>query len=69
MTEDHLREIFGCFGKVKDVVLNYRYNTKIPNGTAIIEVENPDELQNFIIGMNDGQIDGLCFLILLIRRQ
>lgn len=68
MTEDHLKEIFGCFGKVKDVVLNYRYNTRIPNGTATIEVENPDELQNFITGMNNGQIDGLCLLILFICR-
>ena len=60
VNEDHLKEIFGCFGNVKDVSIQYRPHTHLSSGSAIMELNSEEDAKKCIDGMNNGQIDGVC---------
>lgn len=59
MNEDHLKEIFNCFGHVQEVVIEYRPNTHLSKGIAVLTLESEDEAKRCIEGMNKGFIDGM----------
>ena len=58
VNEDHLKEIFGCFGGVKDVSIQYRPRTHLSSGSAVVELDSEEDARKCIDGMNNGQIDG-----------
>ena len=58
VNENHLKEIFGCFGIVDNVSIDYREGTKIPTSTATVMMHSIEEGEAALKGMNNGQIDG-----------
>lgn len=66
VSEDHLKEIFGCYGTVTDVTVEYQYHTIISKGIAHITMNSVDDAKKAIFGLNNGQIDGCSLLLLLM---
>ncbi|KAF2795264.1 hypothetical protein K505DRAFT_210329, partial [Melanomma pulvis-pyrius CBS 109.77] len=56
--EDHLREIFGKYGLIKDLKLpmNPAFNTN--RGTAYIMYEEIEDAEKAIAKMHEAQLDG-----------
>lgn len=71
VTEDHLREIFGSFGEIKDldVPMNRSFNTN--RGTAYILYVSPSSAESAIAHMHESQLDGAVInvSIVLPRRK
>ena len=59
MSEDHLLEIFGCYGKVLSATVDYHYHTTISKGRAVVVMETIEDAKKAIEGLNNGQIDGI----------
>ncbi|KAE9552154.1 hypothetical protein FO519_004629 [Halicephalobus sp. NKZ332] len=60
VSREHLLEIFGLYGPVKDV--RFPTNSRhpcFPRGDAVIEYENHDDAEKALRHMDGGQIDGL----------
>mmetsp|Transcript_33046 Transcript_33046/g.53652 ORF Transcript_33046/g.53652 Transcript_33046/m.53652 type:complete len:273 (+) Transcript_33046:112-930(+) len=53
-----LEEIFGNYGKVKDVELGIDEKVKLPLGYAFVEMEDKDGAEKALKYMDSGQIDG-----------
>lgn len=58
VSEKHLKEIFGHFGEVKDVSIQYLPHSSISSGTAYIVMASEEDVEKAIKGMHKGQIDG-----------
>ncbi|KAI1488031.1 RNA-binding domain-containing protein [Biscogniauxia mediterranea] len=71
INEDHLREIFGQYGPIRDLdlPLNRQYNTN--RGTAYILYVNEADAENAISSMHEAQLDGAVInvSIVLPRRK
>ena len=59
MNENHLKEIFGCYGTVSKVTVEYQYHTAISKGVAYVTMGSIEEANKACIGLNNGQIDGI----------
>mmetsp|Transcript_91079 Transcript_91079/g.221105 ORF Transcript_91079/g.221105 Transcript_91079/m.221105 type:complete len:326 (-) Transcript_91079:59-1036(-) len=57
VNEDHLREIFGNVGKVKEATLSIDKAVGLPTGYAHIEFSNEHEAERAIKTYHGGQID------------
>ena len=58
VNEEHLKEIFNCFGHVQEVSIAYHSNTHLSKGTAILTMESEEDAKKCVEGMNKGFIDG-----------
>ncbi|PNH08985.1 Arginine/serine-rich protein 45 [Tetrabaena socialis] len=58
VTEDHIREIFGCYGTLKSIDLAIDRAVNLPRGFAHIEFEAREDAEKALDFMNNGQIDG-----------
>ena len=58
VTADHLREIFGMFGTVKNVELAIDGEVQLPKGYAFVELEEREHCEAAIEHMDGGQVDG-----------
>lgn len=58
VTEDHLREIFGTYGKLVSVDLAIDKAVNLPRGFAHVEFAALEDAQKAIDHMHEGQIDG-----------
>lgn len=58
VSEKHLKEIFGHFGEVKDVSIQYLPHSSISSGTAYIVMASEEDVEKAVKGMHKGQIDG-----------
>lgn len=58
VNENHLREIFGCFGTVDAVALEFHNGTKVPTSVATVTMHSVEDRDAAFKGMNKGQIDG-----------
>lgn len=58
MSEKHLKEIFGHFGEVKDVSIQYLPHSSISSRTAYIVMASEEDVEKAVKGMHKGQIDG-----------
>jgi len=71
VTDDHLKEIFGAFGQIRDLdmPMNRQYNTN--RGTAYILYAVEADAEAAIAHMHEGQIDGAAInvSIVLPRRK
>merc|ERR1719305_2278472 len=56
--EDHLKEIFGNFGKVMAVHLAIDKEVALPKGYGYVDYEHKEEADAALMSMNGGQIDG-----------
>jgi RNA-binding protein with serine-rich domain 1 len=56
--EDHLKEIFGNFGKVMAVHLAIDKEVALPKGYGYVDYEHKEEADAALVSMNGGQIDG-----------
>jgi RNA-binding protein with serine-rich domain 1 len=65
--EEHLREIFGEYGTIRNIELEMIPKLKIHRGTAIIEYESMEEAEKAIDHMNGGQLDGNELVVSLYR--
>ena len=63
MNEDHIREIFGCFGTVDAVAIEYHNGTKVSTSIATVTMHSMEDRDAAFKGMNKGQIDG-CHVVL-----
>jgi len=71
VNEQHLKEIFGNYGKVKRVELVADRKTNISRGFAYVEFETREEAETAQSHFDGGQIDGnvvKCSFILVPRR-
>ncbi|KAI8936800.1 hypothetical protein NX059_006042 [Plenodomus lindquistii] len=69
--EDHVREIFGKYGVIKDVQMPMNPTFNINRGIAYILYEQVDDAERAIAKMHDAQLDGakLQVSIVLPRRR
>merc|ERR1711865_1370120 len=58
VNEDHLQEIFGLYGKVKETTLAVDKNVGLPKGYAYVEYSSEREAEKAVEGLHGGQIDG-----------
>jgi hypothetical protein len=58
VTEDHIKEIFSCYGSLKSVELAMDKAVNLPRGFAHVEFENHEDAERALDYMNNGQIDG-----------
>lgn len=58
VTEEHLQEIFGTFGKLVSVELAIDKAVNLPRGFAHVEYSSIEDAQKAIDHMHEGQIDG-----------
>ncbi|KAM7458002.1 hypothetical protein BLSTO_01248 [Blastocystis sp. subtype 1] len=58
VNENHLREIFGCFGMVDAVAIEFHNGTKVPTSVATVTMHSVEDRDAAFKGMNKGQIDG-----------
>lgn len=58
VNEDHLREIFGNYGKVKEATLAIDKAVGLPKGYAYIEFASERDAESAITHLHGGQIDG-----------
>ncbi|BAM41821.1 uncharacterized protein TOT_040000201 [Theileria orientalis strain Shintoku] len=58
ITEDHVKEIFGHFGKVVNVEF-HSYEKENSKRYGIVDFETNDDARNSVAHMNEGEIDGL----------
>merc|ERR1712070_621415 len=58
VNEDHLQEIFGLYGKVKETTLAVDKNVGLPKGYASVEFSSEREAEKAVEGLHGGQIDG-----------
>lgn len=58
VTEDHIQEIFGCYGTLKSVELAVDRNVNLPRGYAHVDFETHEEAERALDYLNNGQIDG-----------
>ncbi|OAO17496.1 ribonucleic acid binding protein S1 [Blastocystis sp. ATCC 50177/Nand II] len=58
VNENHLREIFGCFGTVDAVAIEFHNGTKVPTSVATVTMHSVEDRDAAFKGMNKGQIDG-----------
>ena len=54
-----MKEIFGCFGTVSSVTVEFQYHTSISKGVAHVTMESVEDAKKAVIGLNNGQIDGM----------
>lgn len=54
-----MKEIFGCYGTVSKVTVEYQYHTAISKGVAYVTMGSIEEANKACIGLNNGQIDGI----------
>ena len=59
VNEDHLKEIFGLYGAVSSVTVEYQYHTVISKGLAHVTMDSIEDAKKAIFGLNNGQIDGI----------
>ena len=62
VNEEHPKEIFNCFGHVQEVSIEYRPNTHLSKGIAILTMESEEDAKKCVDGMNKGFIDGVFVL-------
>ena len=55
---EHLREIFGVYGKLRSVELQVDPRANLSKGFAYIQYEDPEHAEGAVISMNEGQVDG-----------
>merc|ERR1719197_2101908 len=58
VNEEHLQEIFGLYGKVKETTLAVDKNVGLPKGYAYVEFSSERDAEKAITGLHGGQIDG-----------
>lgn len=58
VTEEHLKEIFGTFGKLASVELAMDRAVNLPRGFAHVEYESASDATKAVEHMHEGQIDG-----------
>merc|ERR1719499_2787891 len=56
--EDHLREIFGNYGKVKEATLAIDKAVGLPKGYAYVEFASERDAESAIAHLHGGQVDG-----------
>jgi RNA-binding protein with serine-rich domain 1 len=70
---EHLEEIFGHFGSLKNVELRVDPKLKISKGFAYVEYNTPSDAENAQIHMDGGQLDGnvlkVSFVLVNHRRR
>ena len=57
-TEDDVIGAFGAYGAVREVRIVKDRDTGRPRGFAFVEMQNADDAQNAIRGMNGAQLGG-----------
>lgn len=62
VNEDHLKEIFGLYGTVSSVTVEYQYHTVISKGIAHVTMDSIEDATKAVFGLNNGQIDGIRFI-------
>ncbi|KAL6169378.1 hypothetical protein ACJQWK_04406 [Exserohilum turcicum] len=69
--EDHIREIFGKYGVIKDVRMPMNPTFNINRGIAYVLYEEVDDAERAIAKMHDAQLDGakIQVSIVLPRRR
>ncbi|MCJ1410715.1 hypothetical protein MMC19_004801 [Ptychographa xylographoides] len=58
VNEDHLREIFGSYGTIREVELPMNRQTMTNRGTAYILYASPTHSESAIAHMHEAQLDG-----------
>lgn len=58
VTEDHLRDIFGTFGRLAEVELNRDPRLGLSNCTASVRYEVASEAEEAVLRMDKAQLDG-----------
>merc|ERR1711959_14182 len=58
VNEEHLQEIFGLYGKVKETTLAVDKNVGLPKGYAYVEFSSEHDAEKAVAGLHGGQIDG-----------
>ncbi|KAF9962064.1 hypothetical protein BGZ72_010670 [Mortierella alpina] len=58
VTEEHVREIFGLYGKIKSVHFPINHRFRFNMGFAYVEYETREEALVALEGWNGGQLDG-----------
>merc|ERR1711966_152048 len=58
VNEEHLQEIFGNYGKVKETTLAVDKAVGLPKGYAYVEYESESHAEKAVAGLHGGQIDG-----------
>ncbi|KAJ4381988.1 hypothetical protein N0V86_002314, partial [Didymella sp. IMI 355093] len=56
--EDHIREIFGKYGTIKDLRMPMNPVFNVNRGTAYIMYEEIDDAERAIAKMHEAQLDG-----------
>merc|ERR1712187_227400 len=56
--ENHLKEIFSLFGKIKKVEVAIHQRAKLPLGFGIVVFDREEEAKIALKRMHGGQIDG-----------
>merc|ERR1712129_1245 len=58
VNEDHLQEIFGLYGKVKETTVAVDKNVGLPKGYAYVEFSSEREAEKAIEGLHGGRLTG-----------
>ncbi|CAK0894720.1 unnamed protein product, partial [Prorocentrum cordatum] len=58
VNQEHLKEIFGNYGKVKDATLAIDKVVGLPKGYAYVEFSSEREADSAVSHLHGGQIDG-----------
>jgi len=58
VNKEHLEEIFGKYGKVKNVDLQWDRRANLPKGSAYVEFFERSDADNAKSHMDGGQVDG-----------
>ena len=69
LTEEHIKEIFSEYGKIKDVYIAINEDTKAKKDYAFIEFENREDAEQAELYMNGGQIDGLIIKVEILKQE
>ena len=73
MTEGHLEEIFGYYGKVVNIDLEKNERSKLPKGSAYVSFRSADDMNQAVVHLDGGQIDGqiikATFVLVSNRRR
>ncbi|CAF0725600.1 unnamed protein product [Rotaria sp. Silwood1] len=70
VTKEHLAEIFGTFGEIKDIDLpSHRIHPNLHRGFAHIEYVSPNGAEQACKYMETGQIDGQEIVCVLVHGQ
>jgi RNA-binding protein with serine-rich domain 1 len=65
----HLSEIFGFYGSVADVRVDFDARCGLPRGTAIVEFESPADADEAVVRLAGAQLDGAVISVSLAHEE